>query len=97
MQTANAAINWIKSLGKELGLLFQLAKTIHPTTSLDFLGLELDSEATEAQLPIEKLAYLRGLLDTWASHKTCTLKELQEIIRFLQFCMQVIPHGRTFI
>ena len=97
MQTSNIAIDWIESLGKELGWLFQPAKTICPTTSLEFLGLELDSKALEACLPIEKLAYLRGLLDTWVSHKTCMLKELQEIIGFLQFCMQVVPHSRTFI
>ena len=27
----------------------------------------------------------------------CTLKQVQELIGFLQFCMQVIPHSRTFI
>jgi len=70
---------------------------ICPTTSLEFLGLELDSKKMEVHLPLEKLDYLHGLLDSWVDHKMCMLKELQEIIGFLPSCMQVIPHGRTFI
>src|SRR5882672_4986300 len=96
-KTASVAIDWIEDLGKELGLSFQPAKMIHPTTHLEFLGLELDSEAMEARLPIKKLGYLRELLDSWMGCKACVLKELQELVGFLQFCAQVIPHGRTFI
>src|SRR5882672_7641410 len=91
------AIDWIEDLGKELGLLFQPKKTIRPTTSLEFLGLELDSIAMEARLPHEKFTYLKAYLLDWQSQKTCTLREIQELAGFLQFCAQVIPHGRTFI
>src|SRR5882672_12645731 len=97
LKTASAAIGWIENLGKELGLLFQPAKTICPTTHLEFLGLELDSQAMEARLPIEKLGYLHELLDSWMGCKACVLKELQELVGFLQFCAHVIPHGRTLI
>src|SRR5882672_2676869 len=33
----------------------------------------------------------------WGAHVQCSLKELQELIGYLQFCTQVVPHGRTFI
>jgi len=89
-KTASVAIDWIEDLGKELGLLFQPAKMICPTTHLEFLGLELDSQAMEAHLPIKKLGYLSELLDTWMGCKSCILKELQEIIG-LQFCAQSDP------
>ena len=94
LKTACMAIYWIENLGKELGLSFQPAKMICPTTRLEFLGLELDSQAMEAHLPVKKLGYLRELLDSWMEHKACFLKELQELVGFLQFCAQVIPHGR---
>jgi len=94
---ACAAVTWIEDLGTSLGLSFQPAKTIRPTTCLEFLGLELDSEAMEARLPQDKLIYLRAYILDWQARGSCSLKDLQELIGFLQFCAQVIPHGRTFI
>ena len=64
---ANAAIDWIEALGNELSLSFQPKKTIQPCTSLEFLGLELNSLAMEACLPANKLSYLRDLLNVWES------------------------------
>src|SRR5882724_11497590 len=61
------------------------------------LGLELDSAAMEALLPQDKLTHLCSYLLYWKSHSCCSLKDLQELIGFLQFCVQVIHHGHTFI
>jgi len=58
LQTANAAIDWIENMAGALGLSFQPKKTVRPTICLEFLGLELNSEAMEARLPIAKLDYL---------------------------------------
>src|SRR5882724_10646696 len=58
LQTANAAIDWIENMAGALGLSFQPKKTVRPTICLEFLGLELNSEAMEARLPISKLDYL---------------------------------------
>src|SRR5882672_11327023 len=55
---ANTAIDWIEDMAKKLGLSLQPKKTVRPTTRLEFLGLELDSESMEARLPTDKLAYL---------------------------------------
>ena len=93
----NAAIDWIEDTAKMLGLSFQLKKTVRPTTCVEFLGLELDSESIGARLPTDKLTYLRETLINWMTCSQCSLKELQEIIGYLQFCTQVVPHGRTFI
>src|SRR5882672_10046218 len=51
-------MSWIENLGTSLGLSFQPAKTIHPTTCIEFLGLELDSEAMEARLPQDIVSVL---------------------------------------
>lgn len=45
---ATAAVKWVSSLGGELGLSFQDSKTIWPTTRLEFLGLEIDSDEMKA-------------------------------------------------
>lgn len=51
----------------------------------------------EARLPQDKLVYLTNLLDSWSSRSACRLKELQQLIGFLQFASQVIPHSRAFL
>ena len=51
----------------------------------------------EARLPPDKLSYLTTLLSSWISRTHCTLRQLQELTGFLQFCSQVIPHSRAFI
>jgi hypothetical protein len=93
----NKAVEWVMSLGAELGLSFQLSKTIWPTQVIEFLGLILDSLHMEACLPEFKLELLCKLLGTWASKTTCTLHEAQQLSGYLQFCSQVIPHSRIFL
>ncbi len=95
--TARAAVEWMLGLGKQLGLEFQELKTTWPCTCLEFLGHELDTDAMEARMPADKLAWLGDLLATWRSRRTCRLRELQSLIGFLQFSAQVIPHARAFI
>jgi len=80
---ANAAVIWIKNLGKDLGLSFQPMKTIWPMTCIEFLGLELDSEAMEARLPQDKLTYLCAYLLDWQSCSRCSLKRPARAHRLL--------------
>jgi len=87
----------MQELGRQLGLQFQESKTVCPCTSLKFLGIKLNSLKMEACLPTLKLAFLLQLLESWESKHTYTLQELQELIRFLQFCLQVIPSSHAFI
>lgn len=42
-------------IAKSLGIPIKEEKTVHPTTALTFLGLELDSNAMEIRLPREKI------------------------------------------
>src|SRR5882724_11035980 len=67
------------------------------TTSIESLGLMLDSLAMEAHLPQEKLTYLCSTLLNWLEHKQCSLWELQELISFLQFFTHMIPHSHSFV
>jgi hypothetical protein len=51
------ALEWALVLREHLGLHFQPTKTHGPSTLLEFLGIELDTELMEARLPTEKLEY----------------------------------------
>ena len=92
-----AAKDWIMELGRTLGLRFQPEKTLGPVTCLEYLGLELDSIAMEARLPVAKLDILRDLLSEWLARPTCSLQQLQELAGYLQFVSQVIPLSRAFM
>jgi hypothetical protein len=93
LPTASAAVHWCKTLGKRLGFCSQDSKTIKPCTKLEYVGLEIDTVAMEARLPKDKLDFLRDTLDDWIFKKAACLCELQELIGFLQFASQVIPHS----
>ena len=97
MGTANAAISWCQSLGKQLGLIFQHTKTVLPCTCLEFLGLEIDTICMEARLPPGKLCYLWEILDSAIVAGSMSLVQVQELTGFLQFASQVIPHSRAFL
>lgn len=94
---AFAAVDWICGLGSQLGLCFQEEKKLTPRNVVDFLGLDLDSTLMQARLPADKLAYLNQLLADWAAKRTASLRETQEILGYLHFAAQVIPHARTFV
>ncbi|KAG5715762.1 Integrase/recombinase xerD like protein [Termitomyces sp. T112] len=91
------SLSWALKLGDHLGLTFQPTKMIGPNTTVEFLGLELDSRAMEVRLPQEKLEHLHNLMDSWAHQRCATHCELDELTGFLQFASQVIPAARAFI
>ena len=45
--------------GLQIGLPIKADKTVFPTTTLTFLGLDLDSELMEIRLPLDKLGKLK--------------------------------------
>lgn len=85
------SLSWALDLSAQLGLNFQPSKIVSPDTTVEFLGLELDSLAMEVRLPQDKLAFLCDLLAAWRTRTVCTRRELDELTRFLQFTSQVIP------
>ena len=63
----------------EVGFRVAPEKTEGPTTSLSFLGVELDTEAMELRLPQKKLLKLRELVEKWRRRKSCAKWELQSL------------------
>ena len=72
-------------------------KTFPASTSLEFMGILLDSKTMEARLPQDKLARLKTALNDWSHKKSATLVELQSLIGTLQFACKVIAPGRPFL
>lgn len=97
------ASNCATSLCKLLHLFTELDvplapnKTFKPSTTLEFLGITIDSNKMEARLPEDKLDRARSAVSQWATKKSCKLKDLQSLIGTLQFACCVIAPGRPFL
>lgn len=71
-------------------------KVCPPSTTITFLGIELDSVQWEMRLPSTKLAELKTALDGWTKMDHCTKRELLSLAGSLSFAAKVVPPGRTF-
>jgi hypothetical protein len=85
------------TMSKQIGLPIKADKTVFPTTTLTFLGLDLDSELMEIRLPLDKLGKLKDQLNHFKFKKKATLRELQSLIGLLNFACSVVPPGRAFL
>lgn len=82
---------------RNLGIPIAANKTEGPSTTLEFMGIILDTVRMEARLPADKVERIQASLALFQTKRTCTLKELQSLIGTLNFACRVIPHGRPFL
>lgn len=93
MKGLNIFLAWAQSIG----LPINPDKTVTPCTTITFVGIELDSIAMEARLPLEKLQKIRSVLHSMRFRKKVTLQELQSVIGLLNFACRVVRPGRAFL
>ena len=72
-------------------------KTVGPTTSLTFLGIEIDIDIKEARIPKEKISTYTLDIATFLTMEKCTLREMKSLIGKLQFTTSVVTTGRCFL
>ena len=72
-------------------------KTIGPSQSLPYLGIDIDSARQEIRLPQDKLQELLQLLRGWACLRKCTKREVLSLIGSLSFAAKVVKPGRMFL
>lgn len=84
-------------LCNDIGIPIKNEKTVYPTTTITFLGLEVDSLTMEVRLPRDKLDKLRDAIDSFKHRKKVSLKELQSLIGLLNFACAAVRPGRTFL
>jgi len=72
-------------------------KTVGPSTTLSFAGIELDSVKSEARLPRDKLDRCIQLISTFLQRKKASLREIQSLTGLLNFACSVVVPGRAFL
>ena len=80
-----------------LGVPIAPEKTFGPSTTLSFVGIELDTVLKEARLPQDKLDKCVTTILEFRHRKKVTLRELQSLIGLLNFACSVIQPGRAFL
>ena len=82
---------------RNLGIPIAANKTEGPSTTLEFIGIILDTVRIEARLPADKVERIQASLALFQKKRTCILMELQSLIGTLNFACRVFTHGRPFL
>ena len=87
----------LKGCFSDLGVPLSAQKTIGPATTLEFLGIVLDSVEMKASLPLDKLSRIREIASSFSAAESISKRQLLSLLGHLNFAMRIIPQGRSFI
>lgn len=79
----------LREIFRDVGVPLSPEKTVGPSTSLEFLGIQLDS--------VKMQASLRSFFGSLLSSQSISKRELLSLLGHLNFAMRIIPQGRSFI
>jgi hypothetical protein len=82
---------------KALGVPIADDKLVWSSTTITYLGIEIDTINMTVRLPEEKLTKLKQLLAEWNQKKKVKKSELLALIGFLAFASKVVKPGRMFL
>ena len=74
-----------------------MEKTEGPTSVLTVLGVEIDAQKMELQLPRERLQQLLEMVSSWRKRKCCIKRQLQSLAGHLNHACKVVRPGRRFL
>ena len=91
-ETCRKQLELFLMLCSYLGIPMAPEKTVGPSTTIAFAGIELDSILMEARLPHEKIDKCQEFISIFLQRRKVTLKEIQSLTGLLNFaCAVVVP------
>lgn len=81
----------------ELGVSLSSEKTQGPNTSLEFLGITLNTVLLQASLPTEKIHCISLLISNFLLAHRCTKRQFLSLLGHLNYAIRIIPQGRSFL
>ena len=84
------------ALCQKLGFNINKSKTIRGTRA-KFLGIEIDTLAMEARLPVDKLTKAKAWVETVLQQTQISRDEQHSLLGFLSFAAKVVVPGRIFL
>ena len=91
------ALDSFMTLCADINIPIKHSKTVHPTTVICFLEIELDTIKMESRLPLNKATTIKHLLAHFLASQKVTMKELQSLIGVLSFACKVVAPDRPFL
>lgn len=86
----------LMAMSQYFGVPLAEEKTCFPSTTLEFLGIQIDTCAMEFRLPDAKLTKLKLSLSLVLGKKKIWVKEMQSLLGSLTFACRVMLVGRIF-
>jgi hypothetical protein len=80
-----------------VGVSFKEEKNVNTQTTMAFLGIELDTIAMEARLPLDNVLKIKNSTSEMRVRRKVTLRDLQSLIGLLSFACCVVQPVRTFL
>ena len=68
-----------------------------PCTCLEYLGIILDSDSMQCRLPRDKVERIMKFIKELLSKRSCTKRELLQLLGHMNFASRVILAGRAFV
>lgn len=96
-EDAQQTMDTLKGIFKRLNVPLSEHKTVGPSTVLEYLGIILDTDNMQAKLPLDKVLRITDMLTKFLCRRTCTKRELLQLLGHLNFASRVIVPGRTFV
>lgn len=95
--TCQSSIDVMLATCEEAGFQVQMSKVTRPSHVVEFLGIIIDVERGELRISRERLEEIQELLEEWLNIRTCTKRQLLQLIGKLAFSARVVRTGRAFL
>lgn len=90
-------ISTLTAAFSDLGVPLSEEKTLGPCTTIEFLGINLDSVSFQASLPLEKVQRISLLLSNFILAEKCSKRQLLALLGHLNYAIRIIPQGKPFL
>ena len=94
---ARASFNVLRDVMRKLGLTISEKKLVEPTTRAVCLDVLIDTVEGTIAIPPEKLENVRHMINSWATKKHCSKKELQSLLSHLLYIHKCVKPARCFV
>ena len=96
LESCKFALELFLKIAEDIGVPIAGEKTMGPSNILPFLGIQLDTVAMMASLPVEKVQKYIALIDLFLKTNKVTLRQMQSMCGFLNFSCSIIIPARAF-
>ena len=90
-------MNTFLKINEELGVPIAENKTVHLTTVVTFLGLEIDKVVMVVRIPSCKLLKLISYIEEISIRRKVKHRFVESAVGLISFCTRAIPSDRAFV